>query len=227
MAQPVYVTKQILVAASSNGIGSISTAATPVVSVNSSQLDTQRRIIFTSTAADTSSLTLTFTGTHQGGGTVTESVRGSTAGAGSNATTLSDFLSVTSVAASSNANVPILIGTSSVAGTPWVYGNTWVTPPSYSAAIAISSSLATATWEFTLADPCNVYPYPSTAVTVPSVFASTGIAAAVGSSGASLGSSATLATGIHTGPITAWRVTLTSSSSTYLAVGTVLQAGVG
>ncbi len=192
--QPIYVTKQILVAGSTNFVGNISTAATPVVTVNSSNmpLDTQRRIIFTSTAADTSSLKLTFTGTREGGGSVSESIVGSTTGAGTVSTTREDFLTVTSIVASSAANVPILVGTSSVAGTPWQMANWQITPPFFSAQASVNSSQMSASWEFTLADPTRTYAQNfGTAITVPIVFTSSGISAAVGSSGATLGTSAT------------------------------------
>jgi|GEM_PF-5068957 hypothetical protein len=225
--QPIYVTKKITTLASSNLVGSVSTAATSVATVNSSNmpLDTQRRIVFTSTAADTSSLKLTFTGTREGGGTVVESVTGSTAGAGTNATTLSDFLTVTAIGFSSNANVPVLIGVSSAAGTPWKPANWQTTPINLSAAVVLNSSQASATWEFTLDDVTGTYPNPN--VTVPSVFASTGISGAVGSSGANFGSSGTMTTASISFPVAYWRMTLTSSSSTYLLDATVLQAGIG
>lgn len=228
--QPIYVTKQILVAGSTNFVGNISTAATPVVTVNSSNmpLDTQRRIIFTSTAADTSSLKLTFIGTQQGGNAVTESIVGSTTGAGSVATTRQDFLTVTSIVASSNANVPILVGTSSVAGTPWQMANWQIGTPNFSAQTTINSSQMTASWEFTLLDITGTYPSGfSSAISSPIVFVSSGITGAVGSSGATLGTSATSTLAGMSIPIAAWRVTVTSSSSTYATYATVMQAGIG
>jgi hypothetical protein len=225
LSQPVYVTKQILVPQSTNIVGSVS-SGTAIGTVNSSNmpLDTQRRIVFLSTAADTSSLKLTIVGTQQGGGRISEIVQGSTAGASTTATTRQDFLTVTSITASSLANVAILVGTSSVAGSPWVMANWWVTPPALSATAVLNSSGATATWEFTLDDPTETY-YPNPNITAPSVFASTGIAAATGSSGATLGSTATTTMGAISFAVAAWRMTLTSSSSTYALNATVLQAG--
>lgn len=228
--QPIYISKQILVAGTSNIVGNISTAATPVVTVNSSSmpLDTQRRIIFSSTAVDTSSLTLTFTGTQQGGFAVTESVMGSTQGASTPISTRQDFLTVTSIVASSNANVPIIVGTSSVAGTPWQLSNWQIATPNYSAQVSLNSSQMSASWEFTLADPTKTYPQGfGSAITVPIVFTSSGISAAVGSSGVTLGSSGTSTLASMSIPIAAWRITVTSSSSTYQAYATILQSGIG
>jgi len=226
--QPIYVSKN-LAAASSNALGSISTAVPSVVTLNTSNLDTGRRIIFTSTAADTSSLTLTFTGLgEQRSKAFSESVLGSTAGAGTNATTTSDFLSISSVTTSSNANVPILIGTSSVGGTQWHLTN-WQTSPSMQLGGALifstSANGMTGRIDFCMSDPTQTYPGLSSAA-VPTVFNSTRVL--------SVGTTSTNAWGIVNSdaaalcPIAAWRLTITSSSS---GAGTVyaniLQAGIG
>lgn len=235
MANQIYVSKA-LVAASSNFVGSVSTAATSVITVNSSNmpLDTQRRIVFTSTAADTSSLTLTITGTRQGGGTVVESVKGSTAGAGANATTTSDFLTVTSIAISSNANVPVLVGTSSVGGTPWQSVNLHVTPPIVGAAMTFVSTAASngsmsAQLDVTLDNPYGPFggagglPTPTNAV--PTVFQSTHWQSITANNWDAINIQ------VNPGgyvPIAAWRLTITSSSSSAGSVNvTAIQAGIG
>lgn len=225
--QPIYVSKT-LVAASSTIVGSVSTAATPVITVNSSNmpLDTQRRIIFTSTAADTSTLTLTITGTNQTGATFSESVKGSTAGAGASATTTSDFLTVTSLSASSNPNVAILVGTSSAGGTPWQISNWNGYPPmQIGAAITLSTSAngMTGQIDITMDDPIRIYPNPT--YTVPNVFNSTShVSVAVSTN--SWGIVNVDANNLV--PIAAWRLTITSSSSGAGTVSaSVLQAGVG
>jgi hypothetical protein len=223
--QPIYVSKN-LVAASSNGIGSISTAVPSVVTLNTSNLDTGRRIIFTSTAADTSSLTLTFTGLgEQRSKAFSESVSGSTAGAGTSATTTSDFLSVSSVTASSNANVPILIGTSSVGGTQWKLSNWHIAPHENCGYLHFSTSAngMQARYDVTLDDPTGTYPNPY--FSVPIVFNSTSPVGTFTSTDA-IGN--ICVDGNVMSPFTAWRLTITSSSSGAGTVyGTVLQAGIG
>ena len=222
--QPIYVSKT-LNAASSNGIGSISTAVPSVVTLNTSALDTGRRIVFYSTA-DASSLTLTFTGIGDSRTTsFSEAVAGSTA-SGIAATTTSDFSKLSSVTASSNANIPILIGTSSVGGTQWKLTN-WQgnAPMQVGAALVFSTSAngVTGRIDMTMDDVTGVYPNPVTSV--PTVFNSTGHIGTAGS---------TNSWGIlnHDGqvltPIAAWRLTITSSSSGAGTVtATVMQAGIG
>ena len=121
--QPVFFSKQILIPGSTNYVDTLSSGLS---SPNSSQFnssnipfDTARRVAVSSTAADTSALLVTIVGTQQGGTPYTESVRGSSAGAGAAAIGRGDFLTVSSITTSSVANVQVLIGTSSVASTPW------------------------------------------------------------------------------------------------------------
>jgi hypothetical protein len=237
MSNIIEVSKN-LAAASSNKVGAVSTAATSVVTVNSSNmpLDTQRRIIFTSTAADTSTLTLLFTGTREGGGSATESVKGSTAGAGTNATSISDFLTITSIGISSNANVPILVGTSSVGGTVWQSANVFGNPVQIGGSLTFSSTAnsMTASIDITHDNPfVPPNPYgggpggiPSDLdASVPIVFTSTAFSGVGSNTWQSLnivgGGSGQMV------PIRAWRLTLVSSSS---GAGTVtmttIQAGV-
>lgn len=225
--QPIYVSKA-LGAFSSNAIGSISTAVPSVVTLNTSSLDTGRRIVFTSTAADTSSLTITFTGLgEQRSQAFSESVLGSTAGAGTNATTTSDFLSVSSVTTSSNANVPILIGTSSVGGTQWHLTNWQGAPPMQIGAMISFSTSAngmTGRIDITLDDPTLTYPCPNHGP-VPAVFNSSspiGQVCSTNTWGAVNADSNTLV------PVVAWRLTITSSSSgAGMVYSSVLQAGIG
>lgn len=218
--QPIYVSKT-LTAASSNGLGSVSTAATSVVTVNSSLLDTGRRLVFYSTG-DASSLTLTFTGNGEGrGATFSEAVVGSTA-AGIAATTLSDFTQLTAVAISSNANIPILIGTSSVGGTSWKVVDYSIrsNPAALGAGLTFSSSAAglTASIEMTMDDVTGAYPSPN--FTVPRVFTSTSHVV-----NASTNSWGVVNNDINTiVPIAGWRLTITSSG-TGTVYATVLQSG--
>ena len=218
--QPIYVSKN-LIAASSNGIGSISTAVPSVVTLNTSSLGTGRRIVFYSTA-DASSLTLTFKGYGENSLTTTfsEAVIGSTA-SGIAATTTADFIQLSSVAFSSNVNIPIMIGTSSVGGTVWHLTDWYINPGIICGRLTFTSSAngVTARYEVTLDDPTRTYPNPD--FTVPNVFNST---SPVGTF-ASTNSMGVLCVDGNVGsPCAAWRMTMTSSSSgAGSAYGTVFQ----
>lgn len=220
--QPIYVSKSLSVA-SSTGLGSISTAATPVITVNTSNMDTARRVMFSSTGDD-STLTLIFTGKIEGGQIVSEAVRGSTA-SGLAATTLTDFLSLTSVTASSAVNIAQIIGTSSVGGTPWKVVNTAVTPIAIGAAITLSSSGSAMTGQIdmTLDDPMRTYANPGFAVPIP--FNSTshvGTAASTNSFGI------VNSDGQNYLPIAGWRFTIGSTGGSSQTISaTVIQAGIG
>lgn len=224
--QPIYVSKN-LIAASSNGIGSVSTAATSVVTLNTSALDTGRRIVFYSTA-DASTITFTVTGYgDQRAAAFSESVRGSTA-SGLAATTTSDFSRLTAVSVSSNANIPFLIGTSSVGGTQWKLTNWYGAPPMQIGAGLVFSTSAngvTGSIEFTMDDPTQVFPNGS----VPTVLFSTTHVSGLSSFAATTTSWGNVNTdGQVLTPIAAWRLTVTSSSSGAGTVSaTVMQAGIG
>lgn len=220
--QPIYVSKN-LTAASSNGLGSVSTAATSVVTLNTSALDTGRRIVFYSTA-DGSAMTFAVTGYgDQRTAAFSESVRGSTA-SGLAATTTSDFSRLTSVSVSSNANIPFLIGTSSVGGTQWKLTNWYGQPPMQIGAALVFSTSAngvTGQIDLTMDDPTQVFPNGA----VPTVFNST----AHGSVAASTNTWGIVNLDVNTlTPVAAWRLTITSSSSGAGTVSaTVMQAGIG
>lgn len=220
--QPIYVSKN-LSAASSNGLGSVSTAATSVVTLNTSALDTGRRIVFYSTA-DASTMTFTVTGYgDQRTKAFSETVTGSTA-SGLAATTTSDFNQLTSVSVSSNANIPFLIGTSSVGGTQWKLTNWQGAPPMQIGAALVFSTSAngmTGQIDFTMSDPTQTFPNGA----VPTVFNSTthvSVAASTNTWGI------VNADGQNLTPVAAWRLTITSSSSGAGTVSaTVIQAGIG
>lgn len=223
--QPIYVSK-LLGAASSNGLGSISTAATPVITLNTSQMDTGRRVVFWSTAADTSSLTLTFTGYGESRSIAfSESVKGSTSGAGTLATTTSDFISLTAVSYSSAPNVAINIGTSTTGGTQWKLTNWHITPAMFSAAVTFSSTAAaaTGTLELCVDDVTGTYLDPDKQSLVPDVFVSSAFSAVSSNTLAGL-SIDTYGTGA---PFAAWRLTVTSTSTSTTVYATVMQAGIG
>lgn len=219
--QPVYLNKA-LNAASSNGIGSVSTAVPSVVTVNTSLLDTGRRIVFTSTG-DASTLTLTFVGKIEGGQTLTEAVKGSTA-TGINATTVSDFVSITTISISSNANIPILVGTSSVGGTPWKVCDYFApSVPSLAGGIVFTTSAnsMTGSIEMTMDDPTLVTTISTKQV--PSVFVST---SHISTPCSTTSFGFVNNDGNTVMPIAAYRLTLTSSSSQAGSINAViLQSG--
>jgi hypothetical protein len=221
--QPIYVSKN-LIAASSNGIGAISTAVPSVVTLNTSALDTGRRIVFYSTA-DASTMTFTVTGYgDQRTAAFSETVTGSTA-SGVAATTTSDFNQLTSVSVSSNANIPFLIGTSSFGGTQWHLTNWQISPLETCAYLHFSTSAngMQARYDVTLDDPTRTYPNPY--FSVPIVFNSTSPVGTFTSTDA-IGN--ICVDGNVMSPFAAWRLTITSSSSGAGTVyGAVLQAGIG
>ncbi len=226
--QPIYLSKQ-LAAASSNGIGSISTAATPVVTVNSSILDTGRRIVWTTTATSTS-LGVTITGRLESnnvlaGALVSETIYGTTASS-LPATTTWDFMQVVSIAYTSAPGTPILVGTSSVGGTPWKLASQFPFQTAYiSGEITFTSTALgmTGGFDVTLDDPTNTYVRLDGP---PTVYDSTspigGATAASTNSWGLVNADGNLAI-----PITAWRMTITSSGPTNgIVYGTIVQSGV-
>jgi hypothetical protein len=219
-----YVGPKLLVALSSKGLGGISTATTPVVTVNSSLLDTARRISVFSTAGSTS-MSLVVTGVIEGGGTKTEVMIGSSS-ANTTINSVWDYVSLTSVVASSNANIPVWFGTSSIAGTPWKLTDWNKTPLELSGQITLSTSANSMSGQFdvTLDDPTFTIGRASP-VTVPVVFNSTSVVGAQCSTN-TLGPLNVDAAGIMF-PVAAWRLTITSSSTSAGTVsGAVMQTGV-
>lgn len=206
MYRPIYLTKS-LVTASSTGLGSISSAATPVVTVKTSALDTARRIQFSSTGGNISSgVTFTVTGTIEGGGTKIESIFSST---GAAITTL-DFLSITSVVVSCG-TLPISIGTNTTGGTRWVVVDEYgMDPINGSITFSSSSNSMTGSLEWTMDDPLGLFPitrlgqpYPQ-----PTVWISSIVNGVTGATEGIINIDGQLPV-----PVSAVRLTITSSSS--------------
>lgn len=230
MANPTYVSKN-LVAASSTGIGTISSASPAVTALNSSQLDTQRRISIFSASASLAGFTFTVVGTREGAGTVRETITGPTSNVA--VATAQDFLSVTSILAScAPIATPAIFGTNTTGGTPWQGINLDISPIQVGGAMTFSSTAnsLTASVEYTmdnvfLPPPAQVpggIPYPIN--TVPTIFTSTTFSSRTSNNadGINVVGTATLI------PFQAWRMTLTSSSSGAGSVNmSVIQAGIG
>ena len=205
MAIPQYVTKS-LITASSTTIGTFSSGGT--YTAVSSVLDTPRRVlIWGSSALGATSLTIVgFSGTATNLTPISEAVVTSTT-VGATFESKQDFLLVTNVILSCGvASTTGYLGTSSHGGTPWqpidnlgAIGTGFYINP--------SSSLVSASFEYTMDYPSynNVTKqWSNTAVpggpqpTVSSMGSTTNVAAA----------------GYLLFPAAAWRMTLTSSSST-------------
>lgn len=197
-----------------------------------SALDTGRRISVWSSAAASDSLICTITGLSSSGDLVTEQILGSSA-AGALRTTQQDFYIVNSITFSSSLNVRMHVATSSKGGTPWIVTNTWANPFDMMASITLTSTAngVAANFECTLEDITQAtQPGPtkflssSNPVVVP-WYPTPFISQITGSTYVSTTGDA-VTTANFTSPISAWRVTLTSSSSNAAQMGvTVLQSG--
>lgn len=232
----IYISKA-LTASSSNTLGSFSTATVTAYTsgagatigtssgATATTLDTARRIIVWSSAAASDGLRITITGLSESGATISETIVGSSA-AGSVKTTTQDFLSITSVSFSSQNTLGAAIhfGTNTQGGTPWkIIDQGTPEPLNFSMALTFNSTISTtlANLEVTLDDPTNTIPAPprflSTAPTVQVPFTPVSfIQAFTGSTALSTANAAQTAPafGTITSNIAAWRLTLTSSSST-------------
>lgn len=212
--QPIYVTKN-LIAASSAGIGSFSSAGA-VGTLNSSSLGTGRRIIvWGSTSVAT---TFKITGTSESGTIISETITGSSVG--SAVATTQDFLTVTAVTPGSTAitSTAGYIGTNTQGGTPWQVVDDYRNPINLGFNVTPTTTAVTVSLEYTFQYPSYVngaWIGAGTSVSGPVPFISTAC------------SSVTAATnGYVNFPVAAWRITLTSSSSSAgSAHGSVIQSG--
>ncbi len=221
-----YVGPKLLVALSSKGLGGFSTAnAGSVLTVNSSALDTARRITLYSSSGTSTSISITITGIIEGGGTKTEVIIGSST-ANTQINSVWDYTSLVSVVTSSSADAPWWFGTSSIAGTPWKLVDQTRDPFDLAGYVTLSTSANSMSGRFdvTLDDPTGMTPRVSP-VTVPAVFNSTSLVG-VACSTNTYGQLSVNAGGIPV-PVVAWRLTITSSSTSAGSVsGAVLQPGV-
>jgi hypothetical protein len=239
MANPTYLSKT-LITASSTIVGTLSSASPGVAVLNTASLDTQRRIIIWSASGTLATASFTITGTREGGSgsakgvpasgtTVTETITGPASG--TTVSTTQDFLSVTSVSASSVIATMATFGTNTLGGTPWQSVNLHVTPVQIGGAITFSSSANSmvAQVDYTMDSPFTFGTpapggLPALINAVPIVFTST----TVFSSAVSNVSGPINFIGTATTPIVAWRMTLTSSSSSAGNVNiSAVQAGIG
>lgn len=212
---PVTVSKNITVA-SSTGITTFS-SGNVVGTVNSSNLGTARRISIWGSSG--SSGVFVITGTGQTGNPQSESVTGSTT-PGTAVATTQDFLTVTGVSVTgTNASTTSYVGTNTVGGTPWYVIDTYKSPINVAFNLTPSTTSILVNFEYTL-------DYPSyNAVTGlwSTQNPNTGPIPTISSMGSSVTSNTS---GYITTPITAWRITLTSTATgAGTAAATVLQSG--
>lgn len=218
--QPTYISKS-LATASSTSVGSISTAAGGTVTLSCATLDTARRISVFS--ASLSGPSYTITGLNQTLNQISEVISPSTTVV-SVATTLQDFIKVTSVTLScsvTNSSGGFLIGTSSQGGTPWQATDTTrsIFNLAFNIDITSPSTVVVASFEYSMDYPAYDVQSRTWAGQNPTVGPKPTIS--------SLGSSLTLdGIGSITTPISAWRITLSSSSSSAGSVSAaVVQSG--
>lgn len=210
--QPLYVQKN-LIAASSTGIGTLSSASPGVATLNTSNLDTQRRISIFSTGVTLASATFTVTGTREGGGVIRETLTGPTSNAA--VSTTLDFLSVTAVSASSVIANTATFGTNSIGSSPWKIMSWHIAEFMIGIAVITGSSLPNYTVEYTYEDPMGIYPSLSTAAG-PTPFSVAQLSSATGTQDSNI-----------VVPVAAVRLTLNSNSSAGNTTMVLLQSGIG
>lgn len=101
--------------------GATSGSGVTVGSFAAVELDTARQVIFTSSGND-GGLTITISGTDWAGTPISETVTGGDAAA---ASTVLDYLTVSQVLVSGATAGTIEVGTSSIAGSPWINLDAW------------------------------------------------------------------------------------------------------
>lgn len=133
---------------------SISGASTGAVTVGHSgdaTLDVARRVIVTSGGDDTG-ITFTLTGTDWAGNTISEAVTGAS---GAAASSVLDYLTVASVLTSGAAATTVTVGTSGVAGSPWVRFDDFASNAQVSIQCTVSGT-ANYTVQQTMEDPNQI-----------------------------------------------------------------------
>lgn len=217
---PNITIAKILTAPSSTAVGSVSSAATPVITFITSNFSTQRRLsLWSSVVALSSQWSMTISGTREGGWPISETITPSTVVGTPNVTT-QDFLSVTGITTlnSTPDTSKVNIGLSSIGSTPWQIANTCATPFNIGFNLVYSSSNATTTAEVDYTGQ-DISPIFTGGSFVPSIFS---ISTAISTTGNSTAGKIDF-------PITAWRMTVNSTNSSTSSGVTVyaIPAGLG
>lgn len=220
MAQPAVITKT-LAASSGNNIATNQSGASGVamtlngttVTAGIATLDTQRRVLVTSSGND-AGVTFTITGTNETGNPISEAITGAS---GTGSATLQDYLTVTAVTPSTGTASGVTIGTTSTGSSSWKLVDDHVTPTSVALGGQVTTGSATWGVEYTYDQPQGVPPntgnIPWTYATSPFPLAHSVL---VGSTGT--------ADGVITMPVRAWRLTITAGTGTVKLTGA--QAGI-
>jgi len=218
MANSVTFTKALTAASATNiATSQAAVAGTPLtlngsaVTAGVATLDTQRRVLITSTSA-TETAVITIFGTNQQGTTISETVTFS----GSSTTLVSnlDYLTVTKIVPSGTIAGSLSAGTNTIGSSPWVSMNyQGMSPMNVSAGVELVSGSGTYSVEYTYDDPNNL----ASGVTFPFPWTNS-------SPGALVTATATK-DGLFNFPFIAMRLTITVGTGTFRAY--FLQAGIG
>lgn len=226
---PQYLSKSL--AAISTHIGSISTASPGVTTLNASEIalvfTTQRRVSFLSAnATDFSAVSFTVVGTQEGGNRITDTIVGSSTGTTAWAT-VQDFLTITSVTASSVLNGAVTIQANTQGGTSWQPVNTCANPTNIGFELTYASTRTTllGTLEYSYDNPPGFGPQNTlSSFSRPYPVTSTALSTTANTNTA----------GVCLLPIACWRMTITSTSTGSATVTsglkvymTALQTGLG
>lgn len=224
--RPVRITKALAAADDDNislsqtpsGAGDLTlNGAAAVGSPAVAVLDTPRRVLLTFAADETGHTFVVYgyRSTTQQSSPISESVAGTTAGT---VATTQDFGQVTRISISAAATGAIKVGTNGVGSTHWVMVDYQLDPTSLAIAVDVSG-VVNYTVQYTYDDIMGAYA-PSSSVwadsSITKVWDDTNLAS-VTSDGRTTVS----------GPVTAWRVTVNSSTSPGSLAITGIQSGVG
>ncbi len=223
MGYPVVITKS-LAAASANNIATSQTgsAGTGLIingSTSSSTtggiatLDTQRRVLVTSSGNDTGCV-FTIVGTNEGGNTIGETVTGAS---GTGAASLQDYLTIISVTPSTATASGVQVGTNATGSSSWKIFDDHIGTPNISLAGQVTVGAGTYSAEYTYDAPQGVSPnlpnLPWTYATIPNPIVASGLSGITGTVDVKL-----------TNVMRAWRLTISTGTGTIKLTG--IQAGI-
>lgn len=217
MARPVVASKTLVVSDNDNialaqalaGAGALLLNG-DVVTGGIATLDTARRIGMASSGNDLG-ITFTVNGGDYAGNAISEVVTGAS---GATASTLQDFLTVSSVVASGAVAGTVSVGTTGVGSTQWFITDTHITPFEIGIGTELNSGTANWTIETTYDSPLAPMPIYTVATNeIPVPFGWPGLIGLAAS-----------ASGVINGVVAAWRLTI--NSGTGLVEATAIQAGI-
>jgi hypothetical protein len=210
---PIVVTYNLAAAVSTNIVNVApiqGPGILPLITTTGVSLDTQRRLLVTTTGNESSN-TFTVKGTNLAGFPITEVITGPNA-----STTQSnlDFKTVLSITALATTAGTTSFGTDGTGSTPWYIMNWHATPTNIALSGVVTSSNTTVTWgaQYTYDDPNNL----PAGVLFPNPFPHPVLNGIAGTSSVD---------GTINDPVTAIRFIVTAGTGTIR--GTIIQAGIG